>query len=1782
MKNDIPFYAAFSLLLFFLLSTGLAIAQDGSELDAKSIRAKSQLAMKELKYREALGLLQEMLEKNEAELEDKQNLITCLEKLREEDQILPQIAVLISSAKDDFEKGILLSIKARWVYLQGCLNSTNIITRLFQEAHLAIEKNTLSDKQQKLYAQFLIEEIELYINIRGYRAQKYIAPPLKQLDKLNIGDEIKAEVHFIYASFLVGYRNGTKEWEKKIKEEFAEIFKRFENTLIAKKAHLMFANFLNGQGNYLAAVPHLKTIEDKWKGSKEAMDAFNIRTDLTSPRILLGVERVYKSAEKAQFKLNTRNERSITLSVYKIELLDAFREHHNLDNIVKNFKQGNPKPEAQWEKVFTGEENHHWNEEVLDLPVEGSGAYIILAQGKLVANRVLLLVSDLGTAMKSLKADIYAFVADANTGQAVKNAKILLVSNKDHFGSSDNFLEGETDENGLWVGSVSGTGVNFPVMLIARQGDNYALVDSNSCYRPYYGVWHIDNSPLIPGIEQIFLYANTDRAVYRSGQKINFKAILRLKDEKGFKLAGSNKVNAILIEPNGTEKKTLELTVSEFGTVAGSFDLEDECPLGHWRIRVNTTGTGGYSCSDASFLVEEYKKPEYEVTIDAGNTQYHLGEKIAATVSAKYFYGEPVKEAEVTYQVFRSHRYWYFRSPGSWDWFYDEVYSRDYYGYDRNVVAQGTGKLDENGEFKLEIATEKMDDDNRDALVYDYRIMATVQDASRRNIDGSGQTIVSSHDFNVHLRTDKYVYPVDAIAEINIFTRKYDGSSIATQGNLVLYDAVWNSTKKDYDLTRISSQAASTDAQGEGKARVKLSKAGYIFIRYETADKYDNVINSRNSVYVSSRDFRGKLEGSGGFNIIADRDYYKAGDTAKIMITNPEGQAYAWVTLEAEKLLDSRVVKLKKGMTLVEIPVDSSWQPNVFVKALSFSKFQVFRKQIEIKVPPVEKFAQVTLIPNKQEYKPGEKGSYKVVVKDHNGQPLQGEFSIGVIDASLDYFGADETPDIRKYFYGQRRYDTIRIGGFWQFNSVNKELFQALPKGRNFASMDALAPGADGDRFGGIMIDGASSSENVQVINGGENIPVSARQVFKDSALWLAQVVTDVNGEGTVEITWPDNLTRWRAVSRVVTKDTIVGAGEVNVVTRKNLLVRLQTPRFLVQGDKATISLNIHNYLKSAKTATVDFKVEGLKILNGEKKQVNIPSGGETRVDIEVLAMNPGEAKITGSALTDEESDAMQLSLPVLVHGIEKFEGGAGSVVEDKTVELTLPEEVRQGSASLRISVNPTVARTMLESLPYLVDYPYGCVEQTMSRFLPAAVVAKALQDMGYDQPDLHKKLPDILKKGLARLYDFQHSDGGWGWWKEDSYIPYMSAYVVYGLSLAKDIGVLVDDNVLNRGRRFLEGTIASLEDQVETLNFVLFALSNGTKIDEKYFNRIEDLLPKMKEYETALFAVTLANQGQTDRFGKVMTRLAKMAKINKKYGTSSWGETGGYYWYQDNVEATSLALMALMKQDVHSDLTRSTVRWLMSTRKGGKWKSTRDTAFAIYALSDYMKATEEMNPNSSVEVFLNDKSIRKITFSKENILSDDGEILVEAKDLTPGKQKIRIVSSGKGNVYYDVFLKYFSLEEPITAASTTIAVDRKYYRISESKDENDKLVVHREEIKDGDVLTSGETIEVKLTLKSDNIYEYLVYEDYKPAGCEPVERTSGNRWYGLVSNMELRDEKVAFFIGRLPVGESKLSYRLRVEIPGKFHALPVNGYAMYAPDIRAISDEYIMEIKDK
>lgn len=1767
MSSSSKFWGFLSIALVFLMI--VAFSQFPRLQDDAADRQEASRAMKDLRYRDALRALERIIDRGSATYDDKATALTCLRKLRDDKGFTRSLARFIENEKNAFDRGRLIGWDIEQLVEDDRWQNRARIYRAIEKALDLMTPEAGTPERRTILGGFILEQIRRVIDL-DVRQQQMIEALAERVVALAASDEASAEALWL----LAGSREQNR-WQNTISpdsliEHYRVVVTKYPKTRSAARSLLSIGRLLDEMQKYTDAVAELQKVTTGWKKSEEAKAAAEMIKEITSPRLQLDVAGVFRSGAQPVFNLRMRNIKALSFSAYPIDLIASVREKKNLEDLHRLVDLKSLKQIAAWEVTDPIHAEHAWLDKEVTAPFSAAGAYVVRAEGGGLSNQILVLVSDIAAVLKHDHGSALAYVVNAATGQPVGDASLLIATDYKRTemnvpvlrdlvrqrGSFRTFASGATDGNGLWRGEIKFEDDYGPFIVIARRGSDYAVVQS---YHSRWG-WHAD--------EGSSLYAYTERPVYRTGQEVFLKAIVRSRSGGAFAAIKSGEVKAVVKDPRGTEVRTLTAPLNEFGTAAFTIPLDAQAPLGVWYVELNGPQVSG----SVRFRVEEYKKPEYLVSVATSASQYRLGQNVDATIDARYLFGEPVANAEVEYEVRQSWSGGRYTPAGEYDWFYrSSSYRRPYYGGGA-IVFQGKGVTDAQGKLRVKLPVRALDNDERPVKTYALTFSARVTDASRRTIVGSGGTIVTSHEFSAWVRTDRYAYRTGSIAKVDLTTRRFDGTPRATVGRLVLYRAEWNSKRNDYDLQRMRVQDLSTGAEGAGTTTMPLEQEGYFLLRYETADSYDNVILASSGVWVTGDRFQGAFAGSGDLEILPDKDIYLNGDTARLLVTSRFGAGWALFTIETGKVIEQRVVKLEAGATVITVPIKAVHQPNAFAKLVAVHEGAVHENQVELRVPPVEKFATVTLTPNKPEFQPGEKGIWTVKAVDHQGKPLVAEFSIGVVDSALYYFAREETTDIRSHFYATMRRDSVRMTSSFEFRFRGEER-------QEFAM--AAAPAAEGameDRAGDMVrAKGGRNGESEE-----EMVQPEVRTDFKDTALWLAQVKTGADGVGTVEITWPDNLTTWHTIVRAVTADTIVGSAEADVVTRKNLLVRLQTPRFLVQGDEVTLSVNVHNYLKNAKAAKVLLTAEGLHVKGAVERQVNVPPGGESRIDYTAVAVRPGKAQVTATAVTNEESDAMRLELPVLVHGMEKFESAAGATVTEETITLNLPEQIRQGSSKLRIAVRPTVAAAMIDSLPYLIDYPYGCVEQTMSRFLPAAMVGRVLKDLGLERPELEAKLPELIGAGLARLYDMQHGDGGWGWWKHDSSSPYMTAYVAYGLGVARDIGIEVKADSLERARRFLLASLEKIEDQVEMLNFVAFALSASGEVPERYLNRIFDLLPRMKEYETALFAVTLDNLKKTQRFGEVMDRLHQLAKVDNRYGTASWGADGGWYWHQDNVEATSLALIAELRQDPKSAMSRQAARWLLSVRKGGKWKSTRDTAFALYALTDYLRVSGELQPELKATVEINGTVIKSLNFTRANLFSDDGVITIPASELKPGLQKIRFVAAGSGTLWYDAFLSYFSLEEPIRAAGTTIEVERRYNRIRRSVDAAGQEVVTRTPLLDGESVVSGEEIEVTLTLRSRNNYEYLVYEDYKPAGCEPVALVSGMTWGSLASNMELRDDRVVFFIGWLPQGEHQIAYSLRAEIPGTFHTLPTNGYAMYAPDIRAISDEQRMEVKDR
>ena len=790
----------------------------------------------------------------------------------------------------------------------------------------------------------------------------------------------------------------------------------------------------------------------------------------------------------------------------------------------------------------------------------------------------------------------------------------------------------------------------------------------------------------------------------------------------------------------------------------------------------------------------------------------------------------------------------------------------------------------------------------------------------------------------------------------------------------------------------------------------------------------------------------------------------------------------------------------------------------------------------------------------------------------------------------------------------------------------------------------------------------------------------TVRKQFADTALWVGALTTEEDGTAEVELEMPENLTTWRIKTWAMGHGTKVGEGATDVVTRKDLIIRLQSPRFFVQKDEVVLSAVVHNYLKTKKSVQVALELEGdvlqplkkaavhlpppeegmpapwiEKMVPVEKpptKTVEIEPGGEARVDWWVKVLDEGEATIRMKALTDEESDAMEMQFPCHIHGMLKMDAYSGALrPEDAGGKFTIevPAERRPEQSRLEVRYSPTLAGAMVDALPYLANYPYGCTEQTLNRFLPTAITQKVLIEMGLNLADIRQKRTNLnaqeigddrqraeqwkrydrnpvfgqaevtrmVQAGVTRLTEMQLSDGGWGWfsgWGERSY-PHTTAYVVHGLQIAQQNDVALMPSVLERGvawlKRYQDEQVRKLNNalqspkkgpwklQADNLDaFVYMVLVDaGVKNDQMmdFLFRDEDRTG-LSVYALAMFGIALEKQGQQDKLAMVMRNISQYLQSDDENQTAWLNLPGGswWHWYGSEYEAHAYFLKLLCRTDPKGPLAPRLVKYLLNNRKHATyWNSTRDTALCIEAMADFLRASGEDRPEMTVEVWMDGQLQKAVEITPKNLFLFDNKFVVEGEKVPAGKHEIELRRKGTGPLYFNGYLTNFTLEDFITKAGLEIKVQRKYYRL-EKVDQAIKAAGSRGQVVDQKVekyrrhplnnmafVKSGDLCEIELEIDSKNDYEYLVFEDMKPAGFEPVDLRSGYTGNDLGAYMEFRDNRVVFFVRSLARGKHSVSYRMRAEIPGRFSALPTKAWAMYAPELKANSDEIKLEVKD-
>jgi uncharacterized protein YfaS (alpha-2-macroglobulin family) len=1074
------------------------------------------------------------------------------------------------------------------------------------------------------------------------------------------------------------------------------------------------------------------------------------------------------------------------------------------------------------------------------------------------------------------------------------------------------------------------------------------------------------------------------------------------------------------------------------------------------------------------------------------------------------------------------------------------------------------------------------------------------------------------------------------------------------------------------------------------------SGAGQYRLSYRVTDSKNHTIEGG---YVFT--VRGAGDDGAGYRfakieLVPNKSEYAPGDRVKLQInTDRPGAAVVLFLRPANGIYrPPRVIRMTGKSTVEEISITQKDMPNFFVEAFTVYDGKLHSEMREIIVPPEKRVLNVAISPSHNAYRPGQSANFKIKITDFDDEPFQGSAVMTVYDRALEYIsGGSNVPEIRSFFWKWRRrhqpqtesslarrfYNLLRkkevpmgnIGVFGHLMSqdiADKKSRQPDGIVAEESQRSARAPAAAGlksaakssmrqeakaDSFGAD--NKAPGEREVAGEPGGSEDLINpvVRTQFADTAFWSGSIITDRTGMAEVEFTMPQNLTGWKAKVWSMGHGTKVGQGSVEVVTRKDLILRLQAPRFFVETDEVILSANVHNYLKSRKNARVRLEFEGgcLVLIDGDnpEKTVTIDPNGEQRLDWRVRVVKEGEAVIRMKALTDEESDAVQMNFPVYVHGMTKQVPKSGVIRPDKSeasVIFDVPAARRVEESRLELRFSPTLAGAMVDALPYLTGYPYGCTEQTLNRFLPTVITQRILLKMGLDLEEIKEKrtnlnaqeigddrkrakqwlrddhnpvfdqkaVDDMVRAGVKRLANMQLSDGGWGWFSgygEKSY-PHTTAYVVHGLQIARANDVLLPNGLLERGIRWLKkfqnNQVEHLDqydldrkdgkqyaDNLDAFVYMVLADENFDQIKmREYLYRDRN---QLAVYAKAMFGLALYKLEDSSKLAMILQNIEQYlvqdddnqtAYLNLP-NTSYW-----WYWYGSEYEAHGYYLKLLSRTEPRSQKASRLVKYLLNNRKHATyWKSTRDTAVVVEAFAEYLTNSGEDRPDLTLDIYFDDIKKKTVRINAANLFTFDNKFILEGADITSGPHTLRLKKTGRGSIYFNAYLDYFTLEDFITAAGLEIRVQRQVYRLKEAdKNINDvgshgQVVDRRIEkfervpLKNLSTVKSGDLVEVELEIESKNDYEYLVFEDLKAAGFEPVEVRSGYNNNEMGAYVEFRDRKVCFFVQRLARGRHSISYRLRAEIPGKFSALPTRGYAMYAPELKANSDEIKLVIVD-
>lgn len=1427
--------------------------------------------------------------------------------------------------------------------------------------------------------------------------------------------------------------------------------------------------------------------------------------------------------------------------------------------------------------------------------------------------RHLLVVADTNIVVREMYGDVYVWVTELASGDPVEGRNLVLYNRRG--------IEIDTavsDASGFARFDNSAADYLEGVTVVSNRPGEVGFGVASSQWNGNVSPWKFGLDVGYSRPPSLFAYLYTDRPIYRPGDTVYYKGIVRDTNYGRYALPEASRTlqlnvsTAFYFEEGGYEE-TITVELDELGTFSGELVLPDDVSLGSYNIAVQSQDVQ----ASRTFSVADYRRPEFLVTLVPEQEEALRGETVDVVLQTEYFFGGSAADLPVNWTVYEdTYRpdvdgpFYNFADGGQFFYESPGLFLGGGGGTFGNYLLNGNGRTDENGRLTITLPADLLQD--TDPGSRKVTVEASVNDLTNFPVTGRTSVIFHAAETYVGIAPEEYIATAGTTANVNLITVDWDGQAVANQDvEVVFYRREWERNRtSQYGQyitewtpvdTEVGRAQVTTDAQGKATAGFVPESGGTYVAVATVSGSGGRIHTSSTNIWSLDPAFVGWRTDpkERSMDLVPDKQQYRPGETASILVQSPFAEtANAWLAISRGTILEQRVVQVT-GSEVLEIPITGEYAPNVHVAVTavkpvnpnnSANPYADIRMGIvELPVSPQQFELNVNLTPQSERFTPGETAVYDVGVTDQNGNPVQAELSLALVDLAVLTLKEDNAPPIMEAFYSpQPFYGQIGSGLFVSGEGLEPEVPLESPG----------LGGGGGD--GGLELAAARLEED------------DVRRDFPDTAYWQAKLTTGDDGRATVEIPLPDSLTTWRLSSKAVTAETLVGQTSVDIKVSLPLLLRPVTPRFFTVGDVVELGTVINNTTGQAIEATASLEAEGL-ILSGDAQQtVTVPANGQQLVRWEVTVEDVEFADLTFRVEGDGYSDATKPTfgvgpdnvVPVYRYDGEDIVGTSGVLQEaGRRVEaVLLPANVDMRRGSVDVKLSPSLAAALIDALEYNndLDYLTACAHSVADRLVPNVATLRAIDELGLDKPDLAARLDGLIVTGIGQIEGLAKANGGWGWCYSNERDPFLTAYILLALSQAEAIGYSVDTAVVDEAINFLGGQIkeaATLDEpyQINRQAFFLYVLvEQGQDRSDSADALFSEHRALLDPYAKALLALVYQLSGENGGNQQALLSDLNDDAILSATGAHWEDATVDFRNLSSDVRGTAMVIDALVRTMPANELTPQAVRWLMVARTAQHWPTAHETAWSILALTDWMAASGELDAGYDYQLNVNTETLVEGQFSSDNITSSEARA-IPMDELVPGEVNYLDFQrgAGSGNLYYTAHLDSFLPAAEAGAVSRGITVRRVYYDAGCDPEEETCQPI--------DTITAGQRVRVELTLVAPNDLVYAVVEDPLPSGAQAIDpdlETSASGFGGSVTrtdqqyhfgywgwwffnHIEYRDEKVVFLAHFLPAGTYQYTYFLETNIPGEYQVMPSIAREEFFPEVFGRSDGMLFTITE-